>query len=361
VVEYTYTVANLGDTKASNVTLDCSFATAHLAFSDGEGGDTEGVSERRFNLGSLNPGETREYTYQAIVGDTLPTGAITTIPLTVEVAATENEDVLENNSDTIAVEAGIVRQGGNSSGGGSTKKAAALDVTKEAAFPNTTVPALMDYTITIKNSGGPVYNAILSDFMRSEDGTLIHDEFWNLDTIASGETVTVTYSMEFASTTKSGVYTNSAQVTGNHRKVRPSASNVYQSAIATASITITNLLQPLLAAELLSCDPYLKTHMRMGYNNDSDEVVKLQVFLKEHMPSALSENGLYDTATEAAVRNFQERYRSEVLDPWGINSPTGYVYLTTKKLINEIVCRHEIAFPLTPEEEEVIAQSRLGN
>lgn len=359
IVDYTYTVANLGDTKANNVTLDCSFATNHLAFSDGEGGDNQGVSERRFNLGSLNPGETRKYTYQAKVGETLPSGTITTIPLSVEVAATENEDVLENNSDTIAVEAGVIRRSGG--GGSGTKKAAELVVTKEAAFPNTTVPALMDYTVTITNNGGPVYNAILSDFLRSEDGTLIHDEFWDLDTIASGETVTVTYTMEFSSTTKSGIYTNSAQVTGNHRKVQPSTNNVYQSGIASSSITITNLLQPLLAAELLSCDPYLKTHMRRGYNNDSAEVLKLQTFLKEHLPYDLSESGQYDSATEAAVSDFQERYRSLVLDPWGISEPTGYVYLTTKKAINEIICRHEIAFPLTPDEEQIIAQSRFGN
>src|SRR3989338_1254133 len=356
-VEYTYTVSNLGDTAANNVVLDNVFDTPHLAFTDNPGESLDaGKTRAKWNIGTIPAGQTREVTYRATVGDTLPTGNITTIPLTVSAEATENEDVTDNNSDTIVIQAGVVRRSG---GGSNTTKASELTVTKEVAFPNTTVPAMMDYTVTVENSGGPLYNAVLSDLLRNETGELIHEEFLDLGTIAADELITITYTIEFSSTTAPGVYSNTVQVIGNHRKKTPSTNNVYMSPSASADLTISNLAQPLVLGAFTTCDPYLKSFMRLGQNNDQAEVEKLQTFLAEHLPYELPVSGVFDGPTEEAVLNFQERYRDEILDPWGIASPTGYVYLTTRKAINEIVCQRQIAFPLTPFEEQVIAMSRL--
>ena len=356
-VEYTYTVSNLGDTAANNVVLDNVFDTPHLAFTDNPGESLDaGKTRAKWNIGTIPAGQTREVTYRATVGDTLPTGNITTIPLTVSAEATENEDVTDNNSDTIVIQAGVVRRSG---GGSNTTKASELTVTKEVAFPNTTVPAMMDYTVTVENSGGPLYNAVLSDLLRNETGELIHEEFLDLGTIAADELITITYTIEFSSTTAPGVYSNTVQVIGNHRKKTPSTNNVYMSPSASADLTISNLAQPLVLGAFTTCDPYLKSFMRLGQNNDQAEVEKLQTFLAEHLPYELPVSGVFDGPTEEAVLNFQERYRGEILDPWGIASPTGYVYLTTRKAINEIVCQRQIAFPLTPFEEQVIAMSRL--
>ena len=51
---------------------------------------------------------------------------------------------------------------------------------------------------------------------------------------------------------------------------------------------------------------------------------------------------------------FQERYFDDILKPWGHDKYTGYVYILTKKKVNEIVC--ERAFPLTESQENEIAQ-----
>ena len=358
VVEYTYTVSNLGDTAATDVVLDNVFDTPHLAFNDNPGEtQPEGKTRAMWEIGDIAPGQTREVTYRATVGDSLPAGNITTIPLTVSADANENEDVVDNNSDTIVIQAGVVRRSGG--GGSNTTKASELTLTKEVAFPNTTVPAMMDYTVTVENSGGPLYNAVLSDLLRNETGELIHEEFLNLGTIAADELITVTYTIEFSSTTAPGVYTNTVQVIGNHRKKTPSTNNIYMSPSASVDLTISNLAQPLVLGAFTTCDPYLKSFMRLGQNNDQAEVEKLQTFLAEHLPYELPVSGVFDGPTEEAVLNFQERYRGEILDPWGIASPTGYVYLTTRKAINEIVCQRQIAFPLTPFEEQVIAMSRL--
>ena len=49
-------------------------------------------------------------------------------------------------------------------------------------------------------------------------------------------------------------------------------------------------------------------------------------------------DGVYGLDDFEAVKDFQVRYREDILDPWGIRLPTGYVYTTTIKKINELLC-----------------------
>ena len=90
---------------------------------------------------------------------------------------------------------------------------------------------------------------------------------------------------------------------------------------------------------------YLEDYLRIGYANRTSEVLKLQRFLVEREGfSTLPISGVFDTATDRAVRVFQERYRTDVLTPWHLPSTTGYVYYTTRKKVNEIYCQRP--FPL---------------
>jgi len=94
-----------------------------------------------------------------------------------------------------------------------------------------------------------------------------------------------------------------------------------------------------------SCN-YLNSYMKMGFNNDSSEVLKLQTFLRDFEGFTNIElTGIFDQATFDAVSAFQAKYADDVLAPWGITSPTGFVYLTTQKKINEIHCGKTL--PLT--------------
>jgi hypothetical protein len=63
------------------------------------------------------------------------------------------------------------------------------------------------------------------------------------------------------------------------------------------------------------------------------------------MGDNLTVNGIYDQETLNAVNQFQLAYKEEVLRPWVLaeyleneNTPTGYVYLTTKRWINLLKC-----------------------
>jgi peptidoglycan hydrolase-like protein with peptidoglycan-binding domain len=80
--------------------------------------------------------------------------------------------------------------------------------------------------------------------------------------------------------------------------------------------------------------------IKLGAANDPSEVKKLQTFLRDYEGfSGLAVTGFYDQATYNAVKKFQAKYASDVLTQWGLSSPTGYVYTSTIKEINEIYCK----------------------
>jgi hypothetical protein len=90
--------------------------------------------------------------------------------------------------------------------------------------------------------------------------------------------------------------------------------------------------------EAAPCAGYLTGSIHRGWQNDAAEVAKLQTFLNTYAGEDLSVTGTYGAADEAAVRRFQEKYRDEVLTPWGKSQPTGYVYSTTRAKINQLYC-----------------------
>lgn len=95
--------------------------------------------------------------------------------------------------------------------------------------------------------------------------------------------------------------------------------------------------------------------MRIDFNNDRQEVLKLQAFLinfEGHTNVSLT--GVFDQATLTAVNAFQMKYFGDVLEPWGHTGPTGYVYILTLKKINEIYCQR--IFPLNQSQlNEIVA------
>jgi hypothetical protein len=99
------------------------------------------------------------------------------------------------------------------------------------------------------------------------------------------------------------------------------------------------------------CVPYLYEYIRFGANNNAVEVLKLQQFLnnEEGFGNVLF-TGVYDEATRSAVDTFQLRYANDILGPWGVPQPTGYVYYTTLKKINELHCKNTLEFALTAEQ-----------
>jgi hypothetical protein len=84
--------------------------------------------------------------------------------------------------------------------------------------------------------------------------------------------------------------------------------------------------------------PLLTTYMKIGWENDSTEVVKLQSFLKNTEKLDVAVTGTFDAQTETAVKSFQTKYADTIMTPWGVTTPTGVVFITTMKKINQIAC-----------------------
>ncbi|MEX0924983.1 MAG: hypothetical protein WDZ82_03525 [Candidatus Paceibacterota bacterium] len=99
-----------------------------------------------------------------------------------------------------------------------------------------------------------------------------------------------------------------------------------------------------------SCS-YLEDFLHIDWNNDPVEVAKLQYFLREFEGYNIDVTTVFDQHTYNTVVDFQERYFDEVLAPWDHTGGTGFVYITTKTRINEIVCQEEINFTDAEREE----------
>lgn len=99
--------------------------------------------------------------------------------------------------------------------------------------------------------------------------------------------------------------------------------------------------------------PLITEYLNLGGENNSNEVVKLQAFLKLYEKADLEINGKFDQKTLDAVKAFQNKYFTETMSPWGSDQASGKVFITTVKKINEIYCGNPRA--LTAEELAIIA------
>ena len=113
------------------------------------------------------------------------------------------------------------------------------------------------------------------------------------------------------------------------------------------------------------CEPYLKEFIRLGSDNNPVEVLKLKSFLNEYEGFDLELTPIYDIEAYNAVQTFQLRYADDVLNPWDIDGPTGYVFVTTTIKINRIICDdpRPTTFKLSIPEliQEVPAAEDLGD
>ncbi|MDP2950867.1 MAG: DUF5011 domain-containing protein, partial [bacterium] len=101
---------------------------------------------------------------------------------------------------------------------------------------------------------------------------------------------------------------------------------------------------------------YLLEYLKIGQANNPVEVRKLQTFLNLFNGANLPVDGFFDQATFRAVEKFQAEYQHDVLLPWGGIDPTGYVYITTKKKVNELYCQRP--FPLTGGQQQEVNDYR---
>ena len=253
--------------------------------------------------------------------------------------------------------AGAQASGGGAPGGYTSNPN--IKITKTSSVTSADAPVSVDYTITLKNEGeGIAYRSKLTDTLKDPKGDVVYTRTWNLDSIAQGEEVTVTYTVEYNEDIPYGIYTNTAEVTGFRNSSIYVYPNKMTPASASASVAIGPKTQALAVQPAERCMPLIKSYMRLGAENNVEDVKNLQNFLNESEGESLVVTGEYNAATAAAVKRFQAKYTSEVLTPWGIDAPTGHVYYTTQRKINDLACINGDTFPLTQDQINEIDKFR---
>lgn len=96
----------------------------------------------------------------------------------------------------------------------------------------------------------------------------------------------------------------------------------------------------------MNCSQLFTTYMHIGRKNNVAEVTRLQAFLNRNLGTKINPTGFFGESTLSAVKLFQLKYSDTVLKPWvdaGLSTdlttnPSGYVYKTTQRQINLLVC-----------------------
>jgi hypothetical protein len=341
--DYEVTVNNLGDAVATNVVLDTGYRTNEQDIS---GFNHPSRTHPTVTIGRIEPRGTHLVTLTSCISRNVPGGSTLTTEFTA--SSRETDSHANNNTDRISIT--------TVPGGGSALRLGASDltVTKSSDTPVITASSTVNYTLVIKNNGGPVYNALLVDTIYNTAHVAMHEQRWGLGTILAGEEITISYSTDFNASTTPGVYSNEAFVFGIDRNpdIASNLGNRITSEIASVSILVRSEKEVREAPKI--CVPLLDSYMRRDLQNDVEDVRDLQTFLKTIGGyDEVEVTGEYDEATVAGVHALQEKYATDILTPWGITRTTGFVYYTTQKKINELWCKR--AFPLAPFQEEEIA------
>jgi len=228
-----------------------------------------------------------------------------------------------------------------------------VELTKTSAVTTATFPTTVEYTVTLKNNGKKIYRAVLEDTLTNPVGSVVNTQTWDLGTVLAGEEITVEYVVEFNGSLLPGNYLNSVKLTGRH-------GDYYGTHIRPVSASAT---LELLEGEVLGvgdCPAYLTGYVVPGATNNPEQVRLLEEFLREGRGEPIEPDGTYDATSVEAVKRFQTEYSGDILSPWGIGAPTGHVYFTTRKKINELYCYGEKEFPLSAFQVKQIMLYRDG-
>jgi len=107
---------------------------------------------------------------------------------------------------------------------------------------------------------------------------------------------------------------------------------------ADEEVNNSNKTEEVEVKQLSICDNPIVWPIVFGGENKKQEVEYLEVFLISRGED-LNIDRIYWEDDFEAMKRFQLEYKAEVLDPWGITTPTGYVWKTSVAKINEIACK----------------------
>jgi outer membrane murein-binding lipoprotein Lpp len=121
-----------------------------------------------------------------------------------------------------------------------------------------------------------------------------------------------------------------------------------QAMIANLQAQIAQLQQQLNAVQEKPAVWCHNFQTALKYGNSGKEVNALQTVLVKEGFNVDEKDGYFGAMTASAVTGFQQKYKDEVLKPWGLKYGTGYIGATTRKKLNELYGCGSNATPPTP-------------
>ena len=249
------------------------------------------------------------------------------------------------------------------------------------------------YTLTAANAGPATALSVLVTDMLPGGVTYLSDDgagayatstgIWTIGTLSSGSSTALHLSVRVNEGTAGMTITNTASISSGNADPGSGNNDSGVSFVSTdsggggsvppttsgggGSVTTGGSAPSRSAGSVLgaatsspACDTYLTAFIRYGVRNDPEQVRRLQRILKDVEGAAIAVTGTYDGATLAAVHAFQRKYAADILAPWGYKDSTGFVYLTTRKKVNELYCKNAKLFPLTAVQQSEVDAYRTG-
>ena len=387
-ITYTVLVTNNGSSTATNVNVLEAFPSQLTFVSYSVTSGSYSTSTNIWDIGTLSNGST---TTMTLVGTVNAGTAGQNISNTVSVSASENDPDNSNNTSTVGTTINNPGCTSNCGGGGGAIAETNLQVTKVVDRSTANVGDNLVYTITAKNNGPygatnvkvtESFPAFLN-FVSATTTSGTYDQstgIWSIGDLPNASTTVLTIVGTINNNASGQTVTNTTVITGSQSD--PDSTNNTSSVSTTVNSTgcTSNcggggggggngpivgsygggngpiVSQPAPTPAPTTCY-YLYDYLRKDFINNPVEVKKLQVFLRDLEGfSNLQITGVYDDQTISALNAFQNRYKDDILTPWGHTAPTGYTYILTKKKVNEIYCK--MAFPVTSQQQQEIDNFR---
>lgn len=336
-INYTLTVTALGPATSTFVKANDLLPLGLSLVSATSSQGLYNMSTGDWDIGTLDPNATVTLVIAAMVDSREAGQTITNTATVSELDSLVDSSANNSSSVSIAVQAPPCTSncGGNGGGGGGGGGGSGITV--------------------LTGGGGSAYNIAINGGATSTATTSVTLSLYGTEAY----TMELSNTPDFASstwepyvTTKSWVLTSGAGSKTVYVKYR----SIGGSALGSAQDSI-ELLGQAPAGQVLgtatSCGIYLNEYIKLGAKNNPDEVKKLQAFLNQNLGINLPVTGYYGPLTYNAVKQFQLKYNGNVLAPWvpyGLENDmtaTGYVYKTTQRWINMLMCS-ALNLPIPP-------------
>lgn len=354
------------------MTVNTPFVDPGATANDAEDGN---LTSQIVKTGTVNASSTGTYTLTYTVTDSGGLSASTTRTVIVKPVSVPPTPTVTLNANPSTINPGATSTLTWTSNNTTSCAAAWTNATSTSGSMIVSPATTTDYAITCTGSNGSA-TATTTITVTTPNGNPTPSVTLNANpsSIDKGQSSTLTWSS--ANVTSCSAAWTSATSTSGSQAVSPTATTDYSisctgnygtvSATTTVKVNSDNgggggggtpggHRHSITTGEVLgtSTCSYLEDYLKIDWKNNPVEVFKLQSFLKNFEGfSNLQVNGVFDQPTFDAVSKFQVKYFGDVLQPWGHKTSTGFVYILTKKKVNEIYC--QMPFPVTSLQQQEI-------